>query len=298
MRKEDSEIPIFWSPEYSSLQGEQNALLKLIAGDVNESFVAPYKIASRRFKSPGVGTFGGFYTSDLNADWNIVFRELIAQFQSIREFEIIFPPAYFEVGIFHPQLAACLKMFNPEVTVDLNQHVEISGDSERLLSKGNRKKLRQFRERNGSVTISDLGGLDSAIQLLEDSRKRMGVHLSMSKEKIVKSFELLPDRYTCFQAFVDGNLQAAAIVVKLSSETNYVLYWGDSNESGRSLSPTVALFDEIYKHSQKNAFKVLDLGISSVNGEVNPGLQRFKANLGALTTSRTRVVFQNPMSLA
>jgi hypothetical protein len=298
MISENPEFPIFWNPDYSSLQGEQNSLHRQNINNANQAIVIPYSVTSGRFKSPGVGTFGGFYTSELNTDWNQRFTELVAEFPSIKEFEIVFPPAYFNAKVFEPQLDVCLKLFKPEVTVDLNQHVEISGECDELLSKGNRKKLRQFKERNGIVIKSDSEDLESAIQLLQESRKRLGVQLSMSREKIIESFVRLPEYYSCYQALVDGNLQAAAIVVKLSIETNYVLYWGDSNEAGRGLSPTVALFDAIYKHSKRKGFKVLDLGISSLNGQINLGLQRFKANLGAIETSRARLVFQNPISLA
>jgi hypothetical protein len=298
MIKENSEFPIFWNPDYSLLQGDQNLLHWRTVGNVDRAVVIPYKVTAERFKSPGVGTFGGFYTLEVNTDWNQLFNDLVTEFHSVKEFEIIFPPAYFEEKVFESQLDVCLRMFKPEVTVDLNQHVEISGECEGLLSKGNRKKLRQFRERNGIVIKSDFEDLESAILLLQESRKRLGVHLSMSKEKIIESFVRLPEHYSCYQAFVDGNLKAAAIVVKLSPESSYVLYWGDSNEAGRSLSPTVALFVAIYNHSQRKGFKVLDLGVSSLNSQVNLGLRRFKANLGAIETSRTRVVFQNPISLA
>lgn len=280
------------------LQGNQNILLKLGGGKARTEIVIPYRISLDRFKSPGVGTFGGFYTSAANIDWEILFHELVLKFNSINEFEIVFPPEYFEKALFNSQLAACLQMFKPQEIVDLNQHVEIGGDCEGLLSKGNRKKLRQFKESSGVVKVAAPSDLDSAIQLLQDSRKRMGVQLSMSKEKIKESFEKLPDRYTCYQAIVGENLAAAAMVVKISSDTNYVLYWGDSADSGRRLSPTVALFEAIYTDSQRNGFQVLDLGISSVNGEVNAGLRRFKTNLGAKESSRSRVVFQNPINLA
>jgi lipid II:glycine glycyltransferase (peptidoglycan interpeptide bridge formation enzyme) len=176
--------------------------------------------------------------------------------------------------------------------IDLNQHVEIGPAAEELLSKGNRKKNRQFSENMGTVVVNSLDDFEEIVSVLQKSRERHNVTLSMSRNQILNALQAMPNAYTTYAAKIGHEVIAAAITVQIDTQTVYVLYWGDDNGSWKNLSPTVAIFMRIYNESLLRGIKVLDLGTSSVNAQVNEGLRRFKNNLGAVESKRITSKFK------
>ena len=65
----------------------------------------------------------------------------------------------------------------------------------------------------------------------------------------------------------------------------YVFYWGDKLRKDTN-SPIVLMAHELIKDNIKNKIPILDLGTSSLNGEINIGLKNFKNSLGALDTNK------------
>lgn len=252
----------------------------------------PYSHRGQLFHSPGRGTFGGFDSSDFcEREYGNPFTRLRSEFPIETKFRIVLPPEYYLPEMFLPQIAQAREVAGLTEVLDVNHHVEIGENPELSLSKGNKKRLRQFREAGGTCGPGRLTGLEDAIDLLSESRVRLGASLSLSKEDIEMAFTTLPQTYKLVEARVGGELAAAAITVRISDSVNYVLYWGDDATRWRHLSPVVALFIEIHDQTRKGGFDVLDLGVSSVNGTVNPGLRRFKIGLGALETNRITLCF-------
>jgi hypothetical protein len=285
--------PLFWSDQFCHLHPEANRILE-ISVNPNSRVVLPYGTSDRKLKSPGIGTFGGFYGEAQHTDWIEIWRKFIEVNSEIDLFEIVFPPKYFERQMFEEQIQANFKLFNPKCIVDLNQHVLLHGDADELLSKGNKKKFRQFRETSGIVKRGKIEDLRDVVRVLQESRKSIGVNLSMSYGQILEAFTKLPEIYHCYLAEIESEIVAAAIVVEISPESLYVLYWGDMPGYWRKTSPIVAVFLEIYRDAQRQGFKYLDLGISSVDGEINPGLARFKQNLGCIGSEKIKTLFYNP----
>jgi hypothetical protein len=289
--------PLFWSEEFCELHSDINRILE-ISVNINSNVSIPYKIADTRFKSPGIGTFGGFYGENDPTNWIEIWNKLIEVSHEIDSFEISFPPKYFEIQKFEAQIQASIELFNPKCVVELNQHVVLVSDATESLSKGNRKKYRQFCEASGTVKRGKIEDLKKVVALLQESRKNLGVDLSMSYVQILEAFTKMPEIYRCYFAEIEAEIVAAAIVVEISRESLYVLYWGDTPGYWRKTSPVVAIFMEVYKDAYQEGFKYLDLGISSVDGEINPGLTRFKRNLGCIDSEKIKVLFYNPDSRA
>lgn len=87
---------------------------------------------------------------------------------------------------------------------------------------------------------------------------------------------------------LNGEIVSAAFTVELDPKTIYVLYWGDLIEY-RYLSPVVTMAINLIGFGIQKGYDTLDLGVSSVNGEVSKGLFRFKENLGAISTEKWTV---------
>ena len=102
----------------------------------------------------------------------------------------------------------------------------------------------------------------------------------MSWTDVQSMLTAFPTRLHLFGAEQDGQLVAAAICVAVSSRVLYVYAWGEI-EGAEALSPVSVLADELSNFARVNGFELLDLGTSSVEGIVNPGLLAFKRSLGA-----------------
>ncbi len=285
--------PLFWSEKFCSLHIGTNQLLE-VSTKSGGTAAMPYKINDRFFKSPGIGTFGGFYSENTSVSWDEIWTQFLQINQAQSSFEIIFPPEYFETELFEAQIQTSIELLNPQCTTELNQHVILSGDAETSLSSGNRKKYRQFRESFGVVKRGKIEDLGIIVGVLQESRRNLGVELSMSYTQIFEAFTKLPEKYRCYLAEIDNEIVAAAIAVEISKKSLYILYWGDKPGYWRKVSPVVALFLYIYKEAQQEGFHFLDLGISSLDGQVNSGLARFKQNLGSIDSKKTKILFQNP----
>lgn len=285
------EKPFFWTQEFLDLQDSKFNITQLKLNASSNSVFFPNKVREESLTSPGVGTFGGIYPDQIPVDWSKTWNCLLRKFHGIRKIEIIFPPEFFLPQVFLEQQKHFIDEFQPKNFWDLNHHVPLVGDAVDLLSKGNRKKFRQFIEASGTSRVGTEEDFLRAIIILQKSRERLGVQLSMNRNQLGKAFLNCPDRYTLYVAEVANELVASAVVVKIDSENAYVLYWGDDAEKWRHLSPIVALFVSIFENSQRLGFKVLDLGTSSVSGNTNEGLAKFKENLGALKSRKLNSVY-------
>jgi hypothetical protein len=102
----------------------------------------------------------------------------------------------------------------------------------------------------------------------------------MSSEKFVRLLRDLPHVFQLFGAFIEDEVVAAALVVRLNQDVAYVLYWGDT-PAGRARSAVAPLASFLAGHYGNLGVSILDLGISSVKGIIDDGLARFKENLGS-----------------
>jgi hypothetical protein len=276
---------LFWSSQYAKLQGDSNKIVEVSAS--NRSFLIPLRQEKETLYSPGKGTFGGFIPSAGgqidNIDYESAYLNLLDQ-QSCENLIVSFPPQYFQPSIFEPQTSFLMQ--DSVMYIDVNHHVELDGWTEQDMAKNERKKLNQARKA-GLVFIPNVNNIDRevCINLLKESRIRLGTRLSMSSSEIIDAIERMPKCYRMVAVYNGKDLAATALLVRLSDTVEYVLYWGDSLKH-RHLSPTVFLYTEIIDQLILSAVQILDLGISSLRGVENPGLSRFKTNLGSIKNEK------------
>ena len=240
------------------------------------------------FYSPGRATFGGIWPmqKDVSAEsWEAIFRVLISRHGSASKFNFSFPPACFFPEIFEPQRDALDKLGARNLYVETNYHVEVNAWAPQNMSKGNRKKSRQAADAGVSVRLARSTDISRAYAVLVSNRLARGVKMTMSEDDFKKAIETMPNNFLLFVAELKEEFIATALLVILDNGYAYVLYWGDLIEF-RYLSPTVFLFESLISYVRTNSLNTLDLGISSNKGILDPGLARFKLNLGALETAK------------
>jgi hypothetical protein len=253
-------------------------------------FLIPYRSSNGVLYSPGRATFGGIIGKTGSIPDEQVFNEFLKnKFVKNSSYLVIrFPPCYYRPENFSPQIEFFKNLKVKNYTVDLNQHVDLSKWKYEDLSHGNRKKMRQFQESLGK--FSQIGPSDfvEAYEILLESRKRLGTTLSIEKERLEKEIRKEDGVYKLFASKIANNITAVALTVQIDDETEYVLYWGDSIKY-RSFSPVVSLFLGLRESFIDQRIRTIDLGVSSVSGITNPGLYRFKKNLGALESERITI---------
>jgi hypothetical protein len=271
--------PLFWTREYANLHCDSHKILNFGSG-----VIAVSSDDSTIIKSPGRATFGGIW-SDYPLTEN-EFSQFLTQFRGnfphSSQLQISLPPEYFWPEIFLPQ-SYLLSQINSHSYFEVNFHIDINSKID--ISKGNRKKQRQFIESKGDVRIASKSSWREIYNLLSENRLRRGVNISMPWEIFEKSLLTLPKSFQLWQASVDKNIIGAALTVKIDEKTLYVLFWGDSLQ-GRQMSVVASISKHLIEYCKQNFINILDLGISSVNGEIDENLARFKRNLGAIESKK------------
>jgi hypothetical protein len=274
-----STVPLFWTTEYSRIHPGDHKLIETASG-----LLPIGRPGSEILKSPGKATFGGFWYEPDNT-----FRYTQKTVQQLKNYsekstqiKLSFPPEYFHPNIFQEQISFFKKICYSQIS-ESNFHIVVNNRNN--VSKGNRKKQRQFVERGGSVAQVDRSAWYRIYKLLVENRIRRGVELSMPWHVFELGLVNQPDVFTVWGATLGSEFVGGAFTVEIDAKTLYVLYWGD-NLLGREISVVASICEKLIEFCLVRNYEVLDLGISSVNGLLDENLANFKVNLGAVQTTK------------
>jgi len=176
------------------------------------------------------------------------------------------------------------------LTDDVNQHIIIKDEEfSQGIKYNEQKKLKKAINSNYKFILLDHHKLTEVYQLIKETRDRKGYPTSMSLEQLQTSINALPEHYLLFGVNDGNKLIAAAVSVRISRDIMYNFYHGD-DVNYRSTSPVVMLVAGIYQYCQQKNISILDLGISSIQGQLNQGLFDFKQNIGCESSSKSTYV--------
>jgi hypothetical protein len=150
------------------------------------------------------------------------------------------------------------------------------------VSDGNAKRIRKC-VREGFIAEQVSSVLyDEVYRLIANNRQRRGFPTTMTRNQLQRMVATFPDRLHYFAVFRNesrAEMLAAAVCISITDSILYVLYWGDA-AGVEQHSPVTLLASCIYDFCGKRGFQLLDVGTSTVMGEPNDGLIRFKRALG------------------
>lgn len=286
------DIPLFWSDRFKENHlGDYN--LMRLENKLNGRLILAFQITPTSFLSPGQATFGGFWVESnvilSESEFFQVIQKLKKEYGYMK-FDFRFPPNHIKNRNFINQIESIRRNYEFSETDDVNQHLDLSNWSLAAMSYGNRKKIQQFNTNGGRIHECNPSMLEESLSVLEFSRTRKGLTLTMQKEHLINNLTKLHNDFRFYTAELNGEVIGAAITVDIGFSTRYVLYWGDS-DLGRKYSVTAAICEFIANSTKMAGITKLDLGVSSVGGTVDAGLHQFKLNLGAVDSSRKTLVF-------
>ncbi len=181
----------------------------------------------------------------------------------------------------------CLKKSNFRThTTDINQFIEIKNQEfDDTIAYSEKTRLNKCKRLGLTTQRSSVSELQEAYSLLETLRQRKGYPISMDFDSLEHMFRIHPDHYFLFTVKDGSKIVAMAISIIVNDSILYNFYHADHDDY-QGLSPTIMLIEKVCNFCRKKKIKILDLGISSLNGIINEGLFRFKKNLGAKECSK------------
>jgi hypothetical protein len=241
------------------------------------------------FRSPFRGTYGNISFKedlDLRTKYQCV-DELIAFMKSInaKRVEIISAP-------FAHDLHQCTSFFNIFLNKQfgiINQEINhtLVVDEIPLVEKmmrNNKKRLNKcIREGFVFEEVSTVNDIAEVYQTLKENREGNGHKMSMSLDQIMDMYKVFKEKMYFFKGSQNGVCAVGGLCIKINPKVLYVFYWGDK-PGYQQYSPVAFMANGIYEFARKNQFKMMDAGISTLNGEPNFGLITFKENLGFSTS--------------
>jgi len=239
------------------------------------------EVSTQFFASPGRGSYGGIQSDGLDIS-NFVFQieESLRQSGAKKISVTLKPSHYAERAVFVEKTAWEKLGFKVERT-EMNYAIVVSEkDFSSIVEHSVRKRIKKCLRENFFVSEIGIGQLNAAYEVIATNRLSRGYPMTMSREALIETAKVMSPDIHVFGVNKDKNLIAAAIVYSINAEIDYVFYWGDLPGFER-FSPVTLLADHLYARAQSSGKKLLDLGISTVNGIPNEGLVRFKTTLGA-----------------
>jgi hypothetical protein len=305
-----SNIPLFWKSEfnadltssftgnfrYSHTHKKWLPFYQLSTSEfVDSSFIIKGYFENGSYVSPHKSTFGGFLKLDENPNEEAIFLEFVQMLRTkfkITVIKLTLPSDH----IAGAQTISCNKIFlnlkqdkmETQLVSEINHSIQLNNWTIAKMSKGNRKKLRQCLENNVNTREISLKELPEAYEIMNQNRKGLGADLSITLDKLIESKKQFPDFYHVFGTFLTDKMIAAAVTVESFPTNLYVYMWADKNEY-RSLSPLVSTAVSLTGFAKAKMYEFLDLGTSSINGEVLVGVRRFKLNLGAVECQKPTI---------
>lgn len=169
--------------------------------------------------------------------------------------------------------------------VEIGQYLEIGDASPKRLT-SRYKSLKKKVEVLGAETKQlDLEQLPPCYELLELSRARKGYKMTISQEKLYKLMSGFPERFMLYGTFINGDLVACSVSILVSGTILYQFAWGH-DPSYDKISPLIFHNDTMLEEFKRSGIRFFDLGLSSVEREINRGVFRFKKHLGAFLSKK------------
>ena len=167
---------------------------------------------------------------------------------------------------------------------DFSFHQIISDKSGiELLQKSERKRWRKCIKADFMFEKWEQADLNLAYDLLYNFRKQKNIPLNISKEGLIKSFELFPNRYHLFTVKDKREIIGLSVCIEVNSEIFYH-FCLSTDPKYNLFSPSVMLYEGIYKYCKTHSYTIFDFGTASIEGKKQEGLYHFKEKLGGIMT--------------
>jgi hypothetical protein len=234
--------------------------------------------------------FGSFTISE-----KVDFRTLHAFIGHISEFfknikikkiEVKHYPAFYQPGM-NDEVVAALGLKGFKVSkIDINHHLEISGvDFSSLIHPMEARRLKK-NEKAGFV-FSQHQNIDAEMlfSTIVSFRQAKKIPVNIDYATLQRLVHAFPDEYRFYSVSRGNEIIATTICIQVNQTVLYN-FLPAHDVTYNNYSPMVYLMEGIYNEAAIQETRILDLGISSLEGELQSGLITFKERLGGIPKSK------------
>lgn len=286
--KDSKNLLFFFLPDFVIRNGCDNLICYAIKKGEKLVAYIYFEIIDNKAISLPQSPFGGIVIMD-KIDTNLI-GEFVAFIMAtlknlkIKEIEIrLSPDCYGIMSLENTFRKQGFKKLYSEV----NQHLEIGKESfHSKLNADKRYRLNSCYKASFKSRLLKDDELHDAYLIIEENLAKKGFPLTLNWDNIEISLHLFPDKYIAFGTIDKGKLIATTMVVKVSQNILYNFYHGYHEEYSK-YSPLIATINSEYEYAATHGYKIIDMGISSVKGELNTGLFHFKNAIGGIKSAKS-----------
>lgn len=237
-------------------------------------------VSSGMLRSPFSAPFGGFHYRHEHMFYHIFtdflegLKDYVVQ-SGYKSVSITLPPDIYQKNFNAKCVRAFLQLGFTMQAPDLTNWVKLD-DFEGNWTKGavaqNCRKAMKYHLT--CVMGSTRSSMETAYNVIHNNRAEQGRNIYMELDDILQVQKLFPIDFFMVQQ-PDGETLGAAICYRGHPKIIQVIFMGDNLEK-RNWGIMDYLYMSMYDFYKSKGYKYLDLGLSSLNGEPNTGLLRFK----------------------
>ncbi|MDD4777206.1 MAG: hypothetical protein PHV53_02840 [Fermentimonas sp.] len=241
-------------------------------------------------KSPFSAPFGGFHYTHEHLAYELIYdflsdlKEYLI-FKGIKKFSLTLPPNLYQVNMNAKIVNAMIRLGYRMELPDLNNWVDLKqfdGTWTKSVVAQNCRKAIKHRLEWSAVT--DMAGMKEVYRVIERNRMELGRKIYMTLEDIIRVKEVFPVDFFIIRE-VNGNCVGGAVLYRGHESIIQGIFMGSDLEK-RNLGIIDYMYMNIYDYYKELGFDYIDMGTSSLNGEANPGLLRFKEIHNSVTSLR------------
>lgn len=148
-----------------------------------------------------------------------------------------------------------------------------------------KRKLQQSRTERLTFRQLDHSDLQAVYEFIAACRLEKNYRLSISLEELQRFVYSFPDDYLLFAVIHEGMMVAASVAIRVNDKALYH-FISDHIRKIDVLRPALILMEGIYDYCSAAGITLLDLGTSTLQGQPDLKLLRFKTEIGGQLTNK------------
>ncbi len=231
-------------------------------------------------RSPFSAPFGGFHYRNEHLAYDLVYKFLsslkeYALNEQLKKISITLPPDPYQINMNAKLINAFIRLGFKMETPDLNNVVNLKKFTGKWVKSEIAQNCRKAIK-NGLVwsKTTDIDEMKEAYDVIHNNRTGLGRKIHMTLEDILDVKEVLPVDFFIIRD-VEGNCVGAAVLYRGHEKIVQGVFMGGDLER-RNLGVIDYMYLKLYNYYKEMGFDYLDMGTSSLQGDPNMGLLRFK----------------------
>lgn len=282
-------VPLFHRPEFVYRKGHSSlfsfSLIQQATQEIEAVVYFSMLAHTHEALSIPAAPFGSFYSrsscSEKDAHQLVYGVKQFFQSKGCQRIEVKHYPVSYDQRIHDLFLKAMYAHGFTTMYQEINQYISLGEYRfEDQLHDSERRRLKKCHQAGFIVERSMHCHPEEWFDRIVRARKQKGHPLTIDLDGLKNLNKPSPADYHFFTVKDQGKTIASAVGIEVLPDVLY--YYLPADEFVyQQYSPMVMLIEAMYNFAQQKNMRILDLGISSSEGVLNPGLYRFKKQLGA-----------------